>query len=232
MHDSRHQLFDCDACMFHKVTTQFLSARDAELIRRTDTQLKFKKGEIILKQNAKSAYLVFLHNGVIKFNYENEQGKNFIMTIVSGPKLLGGANLFFRGSNVFSIVAVEDCEVCFVDSRAIKSVLVKQGKLMLLMFEQVVEMFEASIFNFISLAHKQVNGRIADVLIYLENNVYKPIGKPISLSRKEISEFAACSHENVINTLSRLKKEGVLELDGKNIIIKDHKKLQEISKRG
>jgi len=232
MNDSRHQLYDCNNCLFHKITTQFLKPKDAELIRRTATQLKFKKGEVILKQSAKAAYLVFLHKGIVKFSYENNQGKNFIMTIVSGPKLLGGANLFFRGSNVFSLVAVEDCELCFIDSRALKSILVDQGKLLLLMFEQAVEMFEASIFNFISLAHKQVNGRIADVLIYLDKNVYKPYGMDITLSRKEIAEFAACSHENVINTLSKLNKEGIITLDKKRIIINNYEKLTDISKKG
>ncbi|BDX36982.1 hypothetical protein CYCD_03370 [Tenuifilaceae bacterium CYCD] len=75
-------------------------------------------------------------------------------------------------------------------------------------------------------------GRIADVLIYLWENIYSDGEYSFNLTRKEISEFAACSHENVINTLSKLNKEGVIALNGRNIEIVDIEKLREISKIG
>ncbi len=108
----------------------------------------------------------------------------------------------------------------------------KHGNLVLAMAERTVEMFQSSILNFISLANKQVNGRIADILIYLWEYVYKDGEYPFELSRKEIAEFAACSYENVIVTLSRFNKEGIITLEGRRIIINDLEKLNVISKRG
>ncbi|MDP4206692.1 MAG: Crp/Fnr family transcriptional regulator [Bacteroidota bacterium] len=227
-----NSLYDCNGCLFNTISCQFLNRDEFEIIRRTSNQLHFDKGETIFKQGGKSSNLIFLHKGIVKFNYKNETGKNFIMTIVSGPKLLGGANLFFRDTNIFSIVAVEECDLCLIDNRAFKTTLLKHGDYGLKMFEQAAEMFQASIFNFISLAHKQVNGRIADILIYLTENVYKKQDFELTLTRKELAEFAACSHENVINTLSRLNKEGVITISGKRLAINDMDKLKEISKLG
>lgn len=232
MIEKRLQLYDCDTCLFRIFSCKYLSKDEFEFIRRTSTQLHFQKGETILKQGAKSSYLIFLHKGIVKFNYQNNLSKNFIMTIVRGPKLLGGANLFFKEINIFSVSAVEDCEVCLVDARALKSTLLKHGNYMLEMSEQAVEMFQTSIFHFISLVHKQINGRIADILIYLWEHVYKDSDYEFILSRKEMSEFASCSHEYVITTLSTLNKEGIITLNGKKIIINDLNKLYEISKRG
>jgi CRP-like cAMP-binding protein len=62
--------------------------------------------------------------------------------------------------------------------------------------------------------------------------VYKDSGYDFTISRKEIAEFAACSHENVITTLSRFKKDGIIDLEGKKIIIKNFEGLTEISKKG
>ena len=232
MFENKNTLFDCNTCLFKSISCHYLSNEEFEVIRRTSVQLHFNKGETILKQGVRASNLIFLHKGIVKFNYQNEEGKNFIMTIVAGPKLLGGANLFFRETNIFSIVAVEDCDLCFIDGPAFKNALVKHGNYMLTICEHSVEMFQASIFNFISLAHKQVHGRIADILIYLSESVYKNTQYDLTLTRKEIAEFAACSHENVITTLSKLNKEGVISLEGKKVIINDLKKLQEISKRG
>lgn len=225
-------LYNCKSCLFNTLSCQILGDEEFENIRKYSIQLHFEKGETIFKQGGKSANFIFLHKGIVKFNYRNEIGKNFIMTIVAGPKLLGGANLFFRDTNIFSIVAVDECDLCMIDNRAFRNIMVRHGDYGLKMFEQAAEMFQASIFNFISLAHKQVNGRIADVLIYLAENVYKSYDIELSLTRKEIAEFASCSHENVITTLSRLNKEGVLTITGKRLVINDMNKLVEISRLG
>jgi CRP-like cAMP-binding protein len=232
MNANQHSYFDCQLCLFKNLSCKFISDSEFEIIRRTSFQMKYQKGETILKQGAKSTSLVYLHKGIVKFNFQTEDGCNIITTIVKGPKLLGGANLFFKDTNLFSVVALENCDICNIDIRALRNVAVKNGNYMLSMFEQTVSMFQASIFNFISLAHKHVYGRIADILIYLAENVYNNDEYEFTLSRKEISEFAACSHENVISTLSKLNKEGVLLLEGKKIRINDIEKLHEISKNG
>lgn len=230
--DNSTTLFNCEQCLFKAISCQYLKKEEFELIRSSSVQLHFEKGEMVVKQGGKSTHLIFLHRGILKFTYQNQNGKNFIMTVVSGPKLLGGANLFFKNTNVFSLVAVEASDICLIDESVFKATISKHGNYLLAMFERTIEMFQSSIFNFISLAHQQVNGRIADILIYLHEEVYRNSTYDFTLSRKELAEFAACSHENVINTLSRFNKEGIITLEGKKIIINDLKKLEEISKRG
>jgi CRP-like cAMP-binding protein len=232
MSESRHNLYDCNECTFKALSCKYIAPEEFELIRRTSTQLSYKKGETILKQGTKASNLVYLHKGIVKFNFENEVGKNVILTIVTGPILLGGANLFFKETNLFSLIALEDCEACLIDSKAMKKILLNNGKYAIMMFEESTEMFKSAIFNFISLAHKQVHGRIADIIIYLADSVYKSHKFTISFTKKEISEFAACSHENVITTLSKMHKEGIISFEGKVLEIIDYNKLLEISKRG
>jgi len=232
MFEKHVPLYNCDDCLFKSISCQHLSHDEFELIRRMSTQLHFEKGETILKQGAKATHMVFLHRGIVTFNYQNEHAKNFIMTIVTGPKILGGANLFFKETNVFSLVAVENCELCLIDNRAFGQALVRHGSYLMALFKESIEMFQVPIFNFISLAHKQVNGRIADIILYLSENVYKSREFQLTLTRKEIAEFAACSPENVITTLSRLNREGVISLNGKSFKINDITKLREISKVG
>ncbi|HNY03427.1 MAG TPA: Crp/Fnr family transcriptional regulator [Bacteroidales bacterium] len=232
MEESNRHLFDCNQCLFRQLSTRVVPSDEFELIRRTSVQLHFEKGETILRQGAASHHLVFLHRGLVKFSYHYDSGKNYIMTIVTGPKLLGTANLFFRQTNIFSLVAMEDCDVCLLDGKALRMVAQRHGAFVLDLCERTTEMFESAIFNFISMAHKQVHGRIADILLYLWNYIYKTRPDDFVITRKELAEFAACSHENVIHTLSRFNKEGILSLEGRKIVIRDMERLQEISKRG
>jgi len=217
---------------FRRISSQFISDKDFEKLERTSVKLTFKKGETILKQGGIPNHIAYLEKGIVKFNYESESGKNLILTIVSAPKILGGANLFYKDNNLFSLVAVEDCEVIMIDSKVIEDVLMDNSKFAMMMFQVASEMFKKSVMNFISLAHKQKEGRIADIILYLADEVYHNNSFLLSLTRKEIAEFAGCSTENVIMTLSKWQNEKIVSLEGKVIGIKDLDKLKYISKIG
>ncbi len=217
---------------FRRISLQFISEKDFEKLEKTSARLNFKKGETILKQGGIPTHIVYLEKGIVKFNYENEISKNLIITIVSAPKILGGANLFYKDNNLFSFVAVEDCEVILIDAKILENILMENSKFAMMMFQVASEMFKKAVMNFISLAHKQKEGRIADIILYLASEVYNDNSFVLSLTRKEIAEFAGCSTENVIMTLSRWQNEKIILIEGKKFEIIDQDKLQYISKIG
>jgi CRP-like cAMP-binding protein len=215
-----------------RLSLQFISTKDFEKIEKMSVKLNFRKGETILKQGGVPTHIVFLEKGIVKFNYENEVNKNLIITIVSAPKILGGANLFYKDNNLFSFIAVEDCEVILIDTKVLENILMENSKFAMMMFQVASEMFKKSVINFISLAHKQKEGRIADIVLYLAAEVYHEHSFLLSLTRKEIAEFAGCSTENVIMTLSKWQNEKIISIDGKKVGIIDLEKLKLISKIG
>jgi len=215
-----------------KLSLQFISEKDFERIEKSSVSLKFKKGEIILKQGNQPTHVAFLQNGIVKFNFESESDKNTILTIVSAPRILGGANLFYKDNNLFSIIAVEDCEIILIDSDVLLSLMNNNGKFSVALYQIASDMFKKSIFNFISLANKQKEGRIADIILYLSENVYHNSQFVLTLTRKELSEFACCAAENVIMTLSKWQHENIISMTGKQFKIVNMEKLKQISKIG
>ncbi|MDR1666805.1 MAG: Crp/Fnr family transcriptional regulator [Bacteroidales bacterium] len=218
---------------FKKISLQFITAEEFKRIEKTSVYLKFKKGEIILKQGHPPTHVAFLQSGIVKFNFSSEAtGKNTILTLVSAPKILGGANLFYKDNNLFSMVAVEDCEVFLIESNVLFELLKSNGRFAVALFQLASEMFKSSILNFISVANKQKEGRIADVFLYLSQDVYFHNSFNLSLTRKELAEFACCSVENIIMTLSKWQQEGIISISGKKMEIIDMNKLKQISKIG
>ena len=215
-----------------RISLKFISRKDFDKIEKTSVRLTFKKGETILKQGGLSTHVAYLENGIVKFNFESENNKNLILSIVSAPKILGGANLFYKDNNLFSIVALEDCEVVLIESATLLSVMKENAKFSIMLFQLASEMFKKSVLNFISLAHKQKEGRIADVLLHLSSEIYHDKAFLLHLTRKEFAEFAGCSTENVIMTLSKWQNEGIITMDGKQLEIINLDKLKHISKVG
>ena len=201
-------------------------------LQQSSLRIHFSKGEVILQQGVKSSHLVFLQSGIVKLCMEDEAGKGLILTITRSPAMIGGADAINDGLNLYSVKAVEDCDVCFIDYPMLLKIAMGNSLFMLKLMEMITGMFKSSILNFIGLAHKQVNGRIAGILIYLMDSVYRSSSFTLSLSRKEIAEFAGCSTENVIHTLSKFHREEIIKMSGKRIDILDAARLRTISKIG
>ncbi|HOA09975.1 MAG: Crp/Fnr family transcriptional regulator [Bacteroidales bacterium] len=213
-----------------RISMKFINRRDFIRIERSSVSLAFKKGETILKQGEQPSHVVYLERGIVKFSYQNEAGKNLILTIVAAPKILGGANLFYKDNNLFSFVAVDDCDVVLIDAQVLLSVMENNAKFSIMLFQLASGMFKKSILNFISLAYKQKEGRIADIIIYLSAEVYNSRDFTLTLTRRELAEFAGCSTENVIMTLSKWQNENVIAAEGKQLQIIDMERLKHISK--
>jgi len=233
MDDLTHQeLTDCNQCIFQAISCQYISPAEFQQLKNFSRRHHFKKGENILVQGGKSDHLVFLQYGIVKLCMANEVGKELILTISRAPSMIGGANAFNKGMNLYSVYAVEDCDVCFIDYPMLMEIAMKNSLFLLKLMEMITGMFKSSILNFIHMAHKQVNGRIAEILLYLSQSVYQRSSFTLSLTRKEISQFAGCSTENVIHTLSKFHREGIIGLKGKSIVILDMERLATISKVG
>lgn len=223
---------DDSSILFKIFSDPYLKAEDIELIKGNSQKLIFNKGEVLIKQGSKSTHVVFLIKGIIKHTYQKENYKNMILTITSAPSLIGGANMFNNGKNVFSVIAVEDCEAFLIDIIILKQLLTQNSHLSLQLFEIVSEMSKDSIINFINLAHKHVNGKVADILLYLSESVYKSQKFTLSLTRKELSEFAGISEINFITTLKKFEKDGIVNTNCKIIEIINKQQLELISKLG
>jgi CRP/FNR family transcriptional regulator len=224
---------DKNFSVFKRISLQFISQEEFSKIEKASVFLRFKKGETILKQGNTPTHIAFLQNGIVKFNFQSpDTDRNTILALVASPKILGGANLFYKDNNLFSIVAVENCEVFLIEANVLYQMLKNNGVYAVAMFQMASDMFKTSILNFISVASKQKEARIADVLLYLSKEIYAGKSFKLSLTRKELAEFACCSPENIIMTFSKWQQEKIVALSGKNFEILDLDKLKFISKIG
>jgi len=173
-----------------------------------------------------------MNKGIVKHYYEDFQGRNLILTIKNSHQIIAVANLFNEGINITSIAALEDCEACLIDINVFEQIVKGNSDFLINFFRLVTEMFKSSIFDFINMAHKQVTGRIADIMLYFSEKIYHSHKFTLCVTRKEIAEFAGASQENVITILSKFHKEGILKVEGKVIEILDFDRLRQISKLG
>jgi CRP-like cAMP-binding protein len=80
------------------------------------------------------------------------------------------------------------------------------------------------------MAQKNVKQRLAETLLYLEENfgVNEDKTLKLQLSREELGGMIGTATESYIRLLSEFNKSGIIELVGKKIILKDKAKLKRV----
>ena len=211
---------------------QMLSPEEAELVKASKTQVLFRKGDNLTKQGAFASYALFVINGLAKQYIEGDSSKNFNLRIIKPGEFVGLSDIFTKNTFNYSSIALTDCQVFLVEKDAITSVIKQNGLFGFNMIKRYCEQ-NANLFDTLrTVMYKQMNGRLADTLLYVDS--LKPENPDVFqlLSRKDIADFAGISTESAVKLLKSFEKDGLIELNEKDIVLLNHRELGEISKKG
>ncbi|MDP4208251.1 MAG: Crp/Fnr family transcriptional regulator [Bacteroidota bacterium] len=211
---------------------QMLSPEEAELVRASKTQVLFRKGDNLTKQGAFASYVLFIITGLAKQYVEGDSSKNFNLRIVKPGEFVGLSAVFTKNTFNYSSVALTDCQVFLVEKDAIANVVKQNGMFGFNIIKRYCEQ-NANLFDTLRMVlYKQMNGRMADTLLYIDGLKSENVDIFQLLSRKDIADFAGVSTESAVKLLKSFEKDGLIELNEKDILVVNHNALQEISKRG
>jgi CRP/FNR family transcriptional regulator, polysaccharide utilization system transcription regulator len=227
--DNNH---NCVLCNSKSSIFKCLCTPELEALNETRVEVNFKAGEMIFKQGTPSPYFLCLTSGLAKIYIEGFNGRNLILGIVKPVEYILGPGIYVDNRHHYSAVAVVDSSACLIDILAFKSIIRSNPDFA---EEFIRRVSLQAIYNFdqvISLTQKQMPGRIADVLIYLKDNVYESNPFIMSLSRQDIADMSGMSKESAIRILKDFKDEGIIRIDGSRIEITNETQLLKISQTG
>ena len=211
---------------------QLLSPAEVELVRASKTQVLFRKGDNLTKQGAFASYVLFMISGLAKQYIEGDSLKNFNLHIIKPGEFVGLSAVFTKNTFNYSSVALTDCQVFLVEKDAISNVVKQNGLFGFNIIRRYCEQ-NSNLFETLRIImYKQMNGRIADRLLYLDGLKNENPDIFQLLSRKDIADFAGTSTESAVKLLKNFEKDGLILLNEKDISILNYTVLQEISKRG
>jgi len=221
MKKSKH---DCDlnSCFFCTLCLKdWLPAVNAH--RKT---FHYKKGEIIFSEGEPVTGVYFVYRGKVKV-HKQWGDKELIIRFANQGQIFGHRGLGHNNVYPISGTAIEPTEACFIDIDFFHSSLkVNQDFLLNLMlfFADDLQESERRMRN---LAHMPVRGRLAQALVALEEKFGKTTEGFINihLSRQDIASYVGSTYETIFRLMNEFIEEGLVEVSGKDILIKDSKKL-------
>ena len=211
---------------------QMLDNEEIELIRASKTQVLFRKGENLTKQGAFASYVLFILTGYVKQYVEGNGKYNHNLKIIMPGEFVGLSSVFGKNTFNYSTVALIDTQVYLIEREVLANVSKQNGQFAYSIIRRYCEQNSTLYDSIRNLVYKQMNGRIADTLLYLSSEKFD--GEDIAgmLTRKEIAEFSGLTTESTVKILKSFEKDGLIRLDEKSIDILDQNRLSEISKNG
>jgi CRP-like cAMP-binding protein len=211
---------------------QMLSPEEIELVRASKTQVLFRKGDNLTKQGAFASYVLFIISGLAKQYLEGDTIKNYNLRIIRTGEFVGLSAVFTKNTFNYSSIAITDCQAFLIEKEIIAKVVKQNGGFGFNIIKRYCEQ-NANLFDTLrTVLYKQMNGRMADTLLYLDSLKAENSDIFQLLSRKDIADFAGVSTESAVKLLKSFEKDGMIELNEKDIKVTDRNGLQEISKRG
>jgi CRP/FNR family transcriptional regulator len=226
--------YNCKDCLHcFKQNDAFKLMTETELISMNDARMEvhFKAGEIIYKQGTPLTHLVIIHSGYGKIYMESPRSRNLILTFTKAYDINGGVGVFLDRRHHSSLMAVTDCDACFIEVDAFISVLRSNKDFMEAYLKEYSERVLHIYHQFATLTQKNMESRMAESIIYLTNEIFRN-GSIKNVSKQDLAELTAMTKESAIRVLKTFKDDGYIELVDHTINVLDKKSLEQIMKYG
>ena len=185
---------------------------DSEIDQMLKVKIVFNKGETICKQGAIASYIILLTDGLSKNYLEGYQERGFNFKIIKPMDFIGLSSLYGNNLYGFSGSALTKCEAYLIDSQLFKNIVSTNKSLANRMMTWYCNTTQGHLKRLSSIANKQSLGRMAEILLYLSNDIFEGPIITNNVSRKDIAELAAISTESAVRFLSEFKKDKVIRI--------------------
>lgn len=222
----------CEQCIVREFSSLKALTKD-ELLHMAEckTSYTIKKGEPIFEEGESINGVFCVKDGVCKLSKLSSNGKDQIVKLVKPGELLGQRSLISEEPTNLSAVALEDMQVCFIPKSEIMNFFNKNNNFSMNMMRTICGDLREADDHMVNMAQKTVKERLAETLLYLEDNFGKNEDGTlhIQLSREELAGMIGTATESCIRLLSELNKSGYIELIGKKIALKERQKLKRMA---
>ena len=195
-------------------------------------EVLFNEGEIIFKQGTSFTHTICILEGLVKVYFESDDKKNFILSLIGPGEMIGSPGLYTDGKHHFSVAAVEDTMACFVEREIMEDIISSNPLFAVEMIKRANLREIGNFKKFNTLTHKQMPGRVAEVILYLYKQVYKTNPFHLTITRQEMADMASITKESTIRILKEFKDAGLISLKGNELNILNLKALDAVSENG
>tara|TARA_R100000935_G_scaffold50501_1_gene76442 strand:+ start:3719 stop:4765 length:1047 start_codon:yes stop_codon:yes gene_type:complete len=186
----------------------------------------YKKGEVIYEERSRSNTIFLILKGVVKSHKLDESGKELITALYKEDEFVGFTSFEDNVPYEETATAVEESELAGISKSSLKDILGKNQKVSLALVNVLSDTVSEIKEQLLQMAYSSVRKKTAQTIIQFSKILNKKPEEAIKISRADLASVAGIATESLIRTLSEFKKKNLIEIDGRNITIRNLKALE------
>lgn len=216
----------CESCDLKTLFYASIGTEDLDKYCASRREIKLSAGENLIKQGDVIKDFIYLKEGLVKLYRDTDQGQTQIISFGKPYDFVSLLSVFSDNHYNYSVTAIEDSVACLFDLNEIKHLIQTNGAFALHLIQTQNRSSDRIIMNSLNLLQKRLYGRVATVILYFANEIYKSDEFELPVSRKEMAQYIGMSIENVIRAISAFRKDKIIQVYGKNLAILDRSRLE------
>lgn len=192
---------------------------------------QFSAGEMIFSEGDSCPGLWVIESGKVRIFKTSASGREQVLAVEGPGSSVAELPVFDGGNYPASASAVGDATLLFVSREDFRLLCLKQPEVALKVLRVVGRRLRGLVAIIEELSFSTVRRRLVSFLLRLARQAQRsPRGVSVTLpaSQQELASQIGTVRELVSRGLSRLQAEGILEIEGRQIVIRDLKALEKI----
>ncbi len=202
-----------------------LTPDEADAVERMVIRKHFARGQVVLFEKDTSNYMYIVFSGKVRVIQLSSEGKERILAIHKRGDYFGELALFDGKTSPATVIAMEDSEIGLLSKQDFDRFILKNEKILFQLLTALCMRLRESWQMLKIMSFADAEARVRAVL----KNMSKLYGVKdqrgvlvsLKLTHRDIANYASVSRETVSRLMSRLSREGEIEiLDRRYILIK------------
>ncbi|MEH7074554.1 Crp/Fnr family transcriptional regulator [Neobacillus drentensis] len=203
-----------------------LSQKSLAIIEQRIQTLELKKGEQIISETEVAKGVYFVHSGAVKLTKQDESGNEIIVCVKQTGDVFAEACLFTKVSEYYPATAtmLQDGKILFLDKQELERDLYNFPELSLQMISYMSDALREMTSQLRDVALLDVYAKTVKTLERLGNKFNNGLNRwdiEIPLTIQEFATVVGTTRESVSRVFSKLKKDGIIDMKSRKIIIRD-----------
>jgi CheY-like chemotaxis protein len=191
-------------------------------------EFSFMPGEIIYHEGDNSNFVFLVNEGIVKTFKIDDQGKELITGLHKENDFFGFTSFSNNVTYQECASAIENVKVSRLLKSEFKSILQKNHEITFELIDYITDNVSEIKDQLLQMAYCSVRKKTANTILQFSEKMKKSNHNNPKISRTDLASIAGIATETFIRTLSDFKRDGLIDIEGRNIKILDIEKLKKV----
>lgn len=195
-------------------------------------KITYKKGHLLIDRVTRSTYVYFLISGIIKSTFTSNDGTERLLGFfLPGTTFAQSGSFFDKPTEGIEYEVVEKCEVYRLKNQVFFNKLNNDNEFAIDYLQTVARNNLFLIERIVYQGEKDIRTKFIKWLIFMAKFYGQPVDSnlltiSVPMTQNTIANFLHSTRESVNKIIIDMKKAGLIDFNGKKIVICDLKKLE------